>query len=97
MTPDPRSDIPPDAVQTVVMRVQIPAYTDAWMKGDRFGNVLKITKAKTSSQTDMNIIDTRARILTSQRWKTEIEIAHVLMDKSNKVLRVVLADCEVVS
>jgi len=26
------------------MRVQIPAYTDRWMMGDRFGEVVKITR-----------------------------------------------------
>jgi hypothetical protein len=26
------------------MRVQIPAYSDWWMMGDRFGEVVKITK-----------------------------------------------------
>jgi len=26
------------------MRVQIPAYTDRWMKGDRFGEVVKLAK-----------------------------------------------------
>jgi hypothetical protein len=26
------------------MRVQIPAYTDRWMRGDRYGEVVKITK-----------------------------------------------------
>ena len=29
------------------MRVQIPAYTDRWMMGDRYGEVVKITKGKT--------------------------------------------------
>ena len=28
-------------------RVQIPAYTDWWMRGARFGEVVKVTKAKT--------------------------------------------------
>ncbi len=26
------------------MRVQIPAYTDRWMMGDRYGEVVKIVK-----------------------------------------------------
>jgi hypothetical protein len=25
-------------------RVQIPAYMDAWMRGDRYGNIVKVTK-----------------------------------------------------
>ena len=28
------------------MRVQIPAYTDRWMMGDRYGVIVKITKKK---------------------------------------------------
>jgi hypothetical protein len=28
------------------MRVQIPVYTDRWMRGDRYGEVVKITKSK---------------------------------------------------
>jgi len=28
------------------MRVQIPAYTDRWMRGDRYGEVIKITERK---------------------------------------------------
>ena len=55
-----------------VQRVQVPAYTDAWMMGDRFGNVVKVTKAKNGD-----------------------EIAHVLMDVSNKVKRFRLLDCNV--
>jgi hypothetical protein len=69
-------------------RVQIPAYTDMWMRGDRFGNVIKVAKAKAG---------VRARLLTEdpRRYSGDIEIAHVLLDKSNKVVKVVLADCEV--
>ena len=26
-------------------RVQIPAYTDRWMMGDRYGDLIKVTKA----------------------------------------------------
>ena len=26
------------------MRVQIPAYTDRWMMGDRYGEIIKIAK-----------------------------------------------------
>ena len=27
-------------------RVQIPAYTDRWMMGDRYGEIVKVTKSK---------------------------------------------------
>lgn len=30
------------------MRVQIPAYTDRWMQGDRYGEVIKVTKLRRS-------------------------------------------------
>jgi hypothetical protein len=67
-------------------RVQIPAYTDRWMMGDRFGAVLKVTNARAN---------VRARLLTQdpRRYSGPLEIAHVLLDKSNKVVRVILADC----
>ena len=28
------------------MRVQIPAYTDRWMMGDRYGEVVKTTRSR---------------------------------------------------
>ncbi len=28
-------------------RVQIPAYTDRWMMGDRYGEVVKVVKSRT--------------------------------------------------
>jgi hypothetical protein len=64
-------------------RVQIPAYTDAWMKGDRFGEIVKVTKS-------------RKRALRSGVGPVTVEreIAHVKLDKSGKTVRVVLADCE---
>lgn len=70
------------------MRVQIPAYTDRWMMGDRYGEVIKTTRGRPG---------VRAVLLTSDRWATQpYELAHVRLDKSNKVVRVILADCTVV-
>jgi len=68
-------------------RVQIPAYTDRWMMGDRFGDLLKVTTARPS---------VRAHLLTSdpRRYSGTVEIAHVRLDKSGKTVRVVLADCQ---
>ena len=40
---------------------------------------------------------TRAALLTDAPKSEPIEIAHVKLDKSGKTVRVVLADCEVVS
>lgn len=31
------------------MRVQIPAYTDRWMMGDRFGQVLKVYRKRNNA------------------------------------------------
>ncbi len=51
-------------------RVQIPAYTDRWMMGDRYGEVIRITRSPDSR-----------------------EVACVKLDKSGKVVRVLLNDC----
>jgi hypothetical protein len=73
-----------------VTRVQIPAYTDRWMMGDRFGTVVKVTTAKPA---------VRARLLTEdpRRYSGKVEIAHVKLDKSGYVVKVILSDCAVVS
>ena len=62
------------------MRVQVPAYTDAWMKGDMYGEVVKVTKSK-KRITLPSACDVR-------------EIAHVKMDKSGRTLRFLLDDCK---
>ena len=63
------------------MRVQIPAYTDCWMMGDRYGEIVKVTKG------------------VSRAFKPvyNYELAYVRLDKSGKTVRVILADCEIVS
>jgi hypothetical protein len=53
------------------MRVQIPTYSDWWMKGDRFGEVIKITSKRPDN----------------------LEVAHVKLDKSGKIIRVIRAHC----
>lgn len=35
---------------TTVQRVEIPAYTDRWMMGDRMGEVIKITRRKINNE-----------------------------------------------
>jgi hypothetical protein len=62
------------------MRVQIPAYADRWMMGDRYGEVVKITK-----------IPRKDRIVSGYG-----ETAHVKLDKSGKTVRVLLDDCTVI-
>jgi len=68
------------------MRVQVPAYTDRWMMGDRYGEVVKVTRQRAR-------LGARAALLTKNRWEVNREIAHVKLDKSGKTLRFVLADC----
>jgi len=71
------------------MRVQIPAYTDRWMMGDRYGEVVKVSKARP-------VHAVRASLLT--KWPHLInEIAHVKLDKSGKTVRVILDDCTVLA
>ena len=67
------------------MRVQIPAYTDRWMMGDRYGDVIKIVKHKE-----------RYVGVPSSRTKSDTyEVAHIKLDKSGKTMKFILADCEV--
>jgi len=68
------------------MRVQIPAYTDRWMMGDRYGVVVTTGPAS---------IATRAKLHAEgrHRYAGDLEIAVVKLDKSRKTIRVVLADC----
>ncbi len=62
------------------MRVHIPAYTDRWMMGDRYGEVTKVTR----------------RRVRHQLHRDPQDIAHVKLDKSGKTVRVILDDCTVV-
>ena len=74
-------------------RIQIPAYTDRWMRGDRFGEIVKVTRGRRNAAK----LGPRAALLTGERWPiAPREIAHVKLDKSGKTIRVILADCEVV-
>jgi len=68
-------------------RVQIPAYTDRWMMGDRFGEIEKISTLRPKHAV-------RAALLTGAS-PYDREVAHVRLDKSRKLVRVILADCEV--
>ena len=55
----------------LVKRFQVPAYSDCWMRGDRFGNLARVTIGKTGQQ-----------------------IAHILLDKSDKIRKFLLDDCQ---
>jgi hypothetical protein len=65
------------------MRVEIPAYTDRWMMGDRYGEVVRTHVQKPG---------VRAQLLRSNRSS---EVALVKLDKSGKRVRVYLDDCRV--
>jgi len=67
-------------------RVQIPAYTDRWMMGDRFGTLVKVTRQRAR-------LGARAALLTKDRFEANREIAHVKLDNSGKTVRVILTDC----
>ena len=67
------------------MRLQIPAYTDRWMMGDRYGTVIKTTKKR------RNFPD-RAPVSADDKG-TYVAIAHVRLDKSGKTIRVFFDDC----
>jgi hypothetical protein len=59
-------------------RVQIPAYTDRWMMGDRYGEVTKLAPGSTREGNG------KVRNVT---------IAYVKLDVSGKTVRVVYDDC----
>lgn len=69
-----------------MQRVQIPAYADRWMMGDRFGVIVKTSWTKP---------DLRAALLTKKPHERQ-EIAHVKLDISGKTVRVILNDCTLV-
>jgi len=66
----------------MIVRVQIPVYTDRWMRGDRYGVLVKTSRLKKS--------------LIGDKWGDKREIAHVKLEKSGKTVRVILDDCTVV-
>jgi len=68
------------------MRVQIPAYTDRWMMGDRYGEVVKVTTRR----------EKYVGVPSKRPTRDTYEIATVLLDKSGKTVRVILDDCVVV-
>jgi hypothetical protein len=64
-------------------RVQIPAYTDAWMRGDRYGEIVKITKHS----------ERYVGVESSRKITENYELAHVRLDKSGKTMKFILDDC----
>ena len=68
-------------------RVQIPAYSDRWMMGDRYGTIQNVFVGRRSA-------GVRAALLSGTRGSTEIAV--VKLDKSGKTVRVILADCTLI-
>ena len=68
-------------------RVQMPAYTYRWMMGDRYGEIVKVTRK-------WGHVPNGTGGLTAVR--NGQEIAHVKLDISGKVVRVLFDDCTVV-
>lgn len=66
------------------MRVQIPAYTDRWMMGDRYGEIVKVTR-----QWVKQTLASGRTVST----RDGDEIATVKLDVSGRTVRVILADC----
>jgi hypothetical protein len=62
-------------------RVQIPAYLDRWMMGDRYGEIVRITRRKGAAKRGAE--------------DPSYEVAHVKLDKSGKTIPVMLRDCTV--
>jgi len=59
------------------IRVQIPAYTDWWMRGARYGEVVKTFRHKTAKD----------------RWGDPVEYHKVKLDIGGKITVVVANDC----
>ena len=58
-------------------RVQVPAYTDRWMMGDRYGAIVNVKRSRK----------------VKDRWGDLVEIATVKLDKSGKTVHVIYGDC----
>jgi len=65
------------------LRVQIPAHTDRWMMGDRYGEVIKIRKVAVPKRGTVG--EPNAFVIR--------DVATVKLDKSGKTIRVVLDEC----
>jgi hypothetical protein len=66
--------------------LQIPAYSDRWMMGDRTGELVKVTKLAWEKIHE----SVRPR---HHKAGDMIEIAHVKLDKSGKTGKFILNDC----
>ena len=71
-------------------RVEIPEYTDQWLAGDRFGEVVE-------TETRMQFIRGRVDEATGRMEEDEVvwitELARIKLEGSGEVVEVLLADC----
>lgn len=70
------------------IRVQIPVYTDRWMMGDRYGEIIEVRK---------NTKGVSRRESGTGHIPLGTNIAVVKLDKSGRRIRVILDDCQWVS
>lgn len=61
------------------MRVEIPTYTDCWMKGDRYGEVVSIGTI---------------RPFGKKAKSAGVATYNVQLDKSGKTIRFIADDCK---
>lgn len=50
------------------MRVQIPAYTDRWMRGDRFGRVIGHNETRKGGYAKGELVKVRLEISGKTMW-----------------------------
>ena len=62
------------------MRVQIPAYSDRWMRGDRYGEVTGTIQRRVYKPSGTVVVD----------------MYRIKLDKSGNTVRFPVEDCEVV-
>jgi len=67
-------------------RVELPAYTDHWMMGDRYGTIVNISKRRRTFPASASV--------SADDRGTYVNIAHVRLDKSGKTVKVVSDDCK---
>lgn len=65
-----------------MIRVEIPAYTDRWMMGDRVGTIISKPKL--------------VAITADHKRRETVDMVDVRLDKSGKTVRVILDDCTVI-
>lgn len=63
-------------------RVQIPAYTDRWMMGDRYGEIVSKPRL--------------VAVTPDHKRRETVDVVKVKLDKSGKIVTVILDDCTLI-